>query len=1003
MAAPLSTSTSDQDSQWLSDISKLLYQPEDEMTTDNPSDLSATPRGTGLLQVPGNAVHNLGDITQGLGVAGTIVGSRMLETLPSVDDSGGITWGQSPLRLSDADEIGRTVDAVFKSYKDNYVDPLLEGRVGDIYNYAAKHPLDVGSDVLSLAPLGKASKLTGLLDKAGLAAGEKIGETGKMIAGKVEQFASKNEDLAPVIDRLKAKAEGYNIRKTRDEALMDDLKKTLPEMQRLYAAVPKEYRPLMRDILEGRHPEVLLNGYGRLPKEVNEFRQAVEMFTQKRLQQLKELGVVTEESAEADRFKPMLSEYLNTVRGAKNVDVNKLHPDQVAKLTEEVKAYTKQKGINPVYQMRGSSKQIGKILTDPLTTPEWLHKMMKGRAAGAPDAGIVDSIANMEKSIKQTKREIKNALTPQEASVWQQTLDHQEATLKALKQSQGDSKHFGREYERSLVNNEAVESDALKVAMASDIQTAQAYHTYKAFLESVAQKAIPMSKLTAKEQQLLAQGKLAVLDPANLFGQIQFGPKLLHDLFPEPMVVPKPVVDALSHLTNWKKGSFEKLLAGFANFARRYVLGYNILFPEKQQLQNWFMLGMTQFNGPRDTLLSFASYAMAHNQEIQKRIPAAFLAEQFAAEAAAPATKLGKVAQKAVDFIPDQTFMRAQIYDRYTRAAAAIYYGLKVSETDAKLGKIITGMVESGEAINRLEGVFNNPELYAKVAKQIETTLGDYSALKASQRAGIRSLLLWWLWYEHIVKFTASLTRTNPLKISLMRAITSVYPTLYQSDVPDGQLKEAGAIMLPDRANPQGKPYATMSGGFNPFTTVGELVEMTGQPWSDKKGVSTFLGASNPIFTIAAQIFGVNPQTMTGYRDPNLVSLGGRQYRPEDLRRGRLVEQNPRPEFLELLLRTFFPNPTRTTERIYEKMVSGGEPSQFTAFSANNSAPRKVFGAHGAPLEAGSLFDIIEQSIIGQRAFPVDTESARRMKLLEHKRLSQAYRAMMLQMGGSPY
>lgn len=945
---PLSTGAEDQDNQWLQDLGKLFIQPEAEIEPETGA-VNETPRGTGLLQIPGNAIQNIGDITQGLSVAGTVVGSRMLESFPSVGDDGSFQMGQSPVRLEDADEIGKVIDSVFNQYKQNYVDPLLEGRVGDIGKYAAKHPVDFGLDVLSLNPLVKGAKVGALADKLGFAkAAETVGDTGKMIAGKVEQFAMANEDLAPVIERLKAKAEGYNIRSQRDAALMEDLKQTLPEMQRLYAAVPKEYRPLMRDILEGRHPEVLLNGYGRLPAEVNQFREAVQAFTEKRLAQLRELGIVKDETAFADRFKPMLSEYLNTVKGAKNVDVNKLPKEQIATLIEEVSQYAKSKGINPVYQMRGSDSQIGKILTDPLTTPTWMHKLMKNRATGE--------------------------------------------TTEA----------FGREIERSLVNNEAVASDALKVSMASDIQTAQAYHTYKAFMETVAQKAIPMSKLTEKELKLLAEEKLAVFDPATFFGEADtFAVNTLKGVFPEAVAIPREVLQGLNHLTTWKKGSFERLLAGFANFARRYVLGYNLLFPEKQQLQNWFMLGMTQFNGPRDTMLSLLSYAMANDKNIQKYIPAALMAEQFGAEATTATTAIGK-ARKAFEAIPDATFARAQIYDRYTRAAAAIYYGLKVSETDAELGKIITGLVDSGEAINRLQKTFSTPEQYAKVAKQIETTLGDYSALKSSQRAGVRSVLLWWLWYEHIVKFTASLLDTNPLKMSLMHAITKVYPELYQQDVPEGQLREAGAIMIPGRTNAQGMPLATMSGGFNPFATVGELVEMTGQPFQ-AKAASSFLGASNPIFTIASFLFGINPQTGTGFRDPNLISLGGRQYRPEDVAMGRLIEQKPSPDKLEYIMRTFFPAPTRTAERIFEKIQSGGESSQFTAVAALNSAPRRKFGAHGAPLEAQSLFDIITQSIIGQRAFPIDTESARRQKLLEHKRLAQAYRAMMLQHGGSPY
>jgi hypothetical protein len=995
---PFQTGTQDQDnSQVFQDMAKFFIQPEDEMEP-NPSTPEATPRGTGLLQIPGNAVHNIADLTQGLGVAGSIVGARALEALPSISDSGDFQMGQSILRLSDADDIGRVVDATFNQYNENYIKPLLEGRLDDIYKYAARNPVDVGLDVLSVAgPAAKFTRAGELLDKTGLVKGIKDAGTG--LVGKVEKIVEGNADLAPHLERLKAKQEAYNIRSARDQALADDLKMTLPELQRAYAAVPKEYHPHMRNILEGSHPEVLLNGYTRLPKEVNAYRELLQGMTERRLEHLKQLGIVTDESATADRFKPMLSEYLNTVKGAKK-DVNALSKEEIQALTAEASEYAKSKGITPVYQMRGTDAQIGKIIADPLNPPEWLHRLMKNRTA-VTDPDVAIQKATLKRAIKHAKREAANALTLAEKRTWQASLAKHEAELKGLKQAD-DSHAFGLEMQRSLVQNEAVSSDALKVAMASEIQTAQAYHTYNAFLHAAADKAIPVSKLTPAEKQLIQSGKLAVFDPAEFFGQFEFGEKLLQDLFPEPVAVPKAVISALDHLRNWKRGSYEKLLAGFANFARRYVLGYNLLFPEKQQLQNWFMLGMTQFNGPRDTLLSFASYAMANNKEIQRILPAALMAEQFGAEAAAPGRSILGKASRAFEAIPDQTFARSQVYDRYTRAAAAIYYGLKVSEEDAQLGKILTGIVGNGEAINRLQNTFSHPEMVQRVAKQIEITLGDYSALKSSQRAGIRSCLLWWLWYEHIVKFTASLTQTNPMKLPLMRAITRTYPELFQADMEEGQLKEAGGVMVKDRFNPQGMPLATMSGGMNPFTTVGELVEMMGQPFS-AKAASSFLGASNPIFTIAAFAFGVNPQTGTGFRDPNMVSLGGRQYRPEDIALGRLVEQRPMPDKLEYLLKTFFPAPTRTAERLFEKYASGGEPSQFTSAITAHSAPRKAFGAHGAPLEAQSLFDTIAQSILGYRAVPIDTESARKQKLLEHKRLAQAYRAMMLQHGESPY
>ncbi len=84
---------------------------------------------------------------------------------------------------------------------------------------------------------------------------------------------------------------------------------------------------------------------------------------------------------------------------------------------------------------------------------------------------------------------------------------------------------------------------------------------------------------------------------------------------------------------------------------------------------------------------------------------------------------------------------------------------------------------------------------------------------------------------------------------------------------------------------------------------------------------------------------------------------------------------------------------------IAPKAMTGGESSQFTAVLGGNSAPRRAFGKDGEPIAAQSEFDIILQSILGQRALPVDIEASETMDDIEARRYQKALRAMELQLG----
>ena len=317
-----------------------------------------------------------------------------------------------------------------------------------------------------------------------------------------------------------------------------------------------------------------------------------------------------------------------------------------------------------------------------------------------------------------------------------------------------------------------------------------------------------------------------------------------------------------------------------------------------------------------------------------------------------------------------------------------------------ELRPTVTGLVTSGEAINRLKQVFGSAEATEKVAAQCLSVLGDYSHLTASNRALLRSTLLWWMWYEHIVKFTATLPAKAPIKLALMNATAEVMPEMFQQDVPDGGLKKAGAVRTSGES-PDGIPLYTLGGSLNPWTTISELMEMIEQPVEGNES-STVLGAVNPFFSIlAAQLFKFNPQTGREFRDPSTVGKDGKFYDPKDIKHGVLEEVHRAPNLIEYVARTVFPAPTRFLERLYAKMATGGEPSAFTALpglaGAGNPAPRTVYGPEGKPLTAASYADITKETLLGQRAFPLDPEAAERMNAMHPKKWQQVYRAMVLQ------
>lgn len=943
------TSTSDMsaDPSFVDQVKGMFWQ---ELPPSD--DYHEAPRGNGLLQIPGNVFRNAGDWGQGLATMGSIAGARMLET----------ATGQSPIRATDMDDLMNFAGSLINDYKTGYVDPIVQGRPQDIYNRLATRPLDVASDLMAVSPGLKAvARGTGLA-KAAEAVRMGASSSAAKLFGGVEQRVLASETVGPLAQKIKAAQLEKSIIGGAQQAVHHQFQLDEHLMDAAAKKVPLPERERLRGIVEGHDPMVFREGYSAVSKEAQEYMDVNRHITDDSQRRLQQMDNVTKDQLVRERWKPMLKEYFKAHYGiSEDVDLAKFSDRALNKLISEVMEYAKSKGIDPSYMPRMTAKNIKSILDNPGEVPEWLTTHMARRARALVEGLPFDEAPKTPFEIERTKFEA------------------------------------GAHYD----------GDPHQAAKARRLQVLQAHELLTRMMHAVLDAAQDIKGMTPEAVAAMdANQGLMRFSPRKFFGNLMHSPvattpfdaaQILTTFFPEEVFIPKPLGMAMGNISKWKVGTLEKIFQGFANFARRYVLGFNMLWPEKQFGQNLIMLGMFQFTGPKDALVSFASYALMRDAKIRALIPEWIKGESFAADAGTPLLggKLGKMHQgleKVVDF----TFTRGQFYDQLSRATAAVYYGLKLSER-AELAGPIKGMMSTGEAINRLEQVFSNAAWTEQVGKKVITVLGDYSRMAAKSRQTLRSMLLWWMWYEHIIKFAMALPDNAPIKTALLTAIAETHTRLREDaeGMPEG-LKQAGAVKLNDMENEQGVPLYTLGGSLNPFTTLTEMLEFVQQPVEGAES-STLLGATNPVFTLAsALLFGINPQTGRGFRDPRLVSVGGRQYKSEDLDNGLLQERTPRPLMaggLEYAARTFFPQPARLAERIFAKAATGGEPSQFTSVLSGEAAPRVVYDSGGEPLAAGSYLDIVKEAMLGQRAFPIDEDATIQNEGMDDYRMRKALRA----------
>lgn len=781
----------------------------------------------------------------------------------------------------------------------------------------------------------------------------KIAGKAASIAGKSEALAKAGETAKMLYGQLETKApaifEAIETART-DQQFFQPLRKelvdTLNNQERAaliesWKAVPAAEQGVMSRVLEGTLAQ-------KLSQQGQAFVDLYKPFVKRLGDRILSDGLVSAAEIEMARWIPAT---LQKFGGA----VNDYDPQTFARMVEAVKKELTAQGIDPAYVPWMSQKQVQSVLN---RAPWSISDRLTKAAIANKEAGQVVDQPGFAKARKGT----------------------------------GEGYH----------------DNPLELALARDTESWK----YHLFFRKLMDRAIQLGT-SADEFTKLPFEKQAGLVPFNLhefYKEVVGGvvekiadKETLAATLPEVVYMPRTVARALKNVRSGSSGP-AKFIQYANGFAKKYMLGLNPLFPEKNYLNNETMLFVSQWQGPQDIAKTVASHILAMNPEVRKAIPAHLLNEDVAGKLGSGAGMLPTPVGKVIDKLADKNLARAAKYDQLSRAKAIIYYALHLSE---KLGhkKLIGEICSAGDAINRIQGVANDSAAVVELSRRVNQVCGDYS--QVTMRTGWRKYasdsFMWYSWWEHATRFAFALPARNPYKTSIMNHLAQVAPVWFEDEAAPEYLRQAGAVRIQGKTNPQGLPEYVTASSLSPFGTVPELLQMIHAPFNEYAGDGAGLYSSvNPLFSVLyALIFHKNPQSLRDFSNPDLVKFQGRQYKPEDIAAGKqdIQEVHPVPNPIELVGRQTFSWPVRAAERIYTKATADAEPSQFTAPIAGQAAPKRVSSLGYEPMAADNWGDIALQIFLGFRAMPIDDQAEMMRQMYEPKQQQQMQRSYMRQFG----
>lgn len=935
-----------------------LAAPDPVAPTIGPA-AKAPERGSSFMDIPKNAWQDIADLGPAMRTTASVFAGRMYEGLTPM---GGFKPLIRPFPLSanepsDIQSIGNIGMEIGKQYKQNYWDPMVQGRATDIPKYWAQHPVTgFMSDALMFVPGLDAAGVTGAAAKgvsnAGKALKPGLATATNAAVKAVEAGADSQNAIVRGAAALGQKAIGERAKGPMMSPFQSILKTEgadfMQALKPLYAKIPnnlkssKEALGGVSDVqayAEGWHPNLMAGQ--PMPAEVQAYLAKAEEFNtvmRDRLSQIKDPA-----SMDQERWMPMV----RRLHADKYARIEDIPAQEVPQLLADTQAKAKQLGIEPVYS-------------------PWLQP-----------GTVAAHNANPAWDLGAKMGDIRGAATAKKGS--------------------------GKNLNPNHLDNLKVRWDEI----------GQFFHAKKTLLEQMIDAT---QNLSPELQQGLLDGTHATYDLTALKEQVvrlavpnatADEIKVAMQSVPDKVVLPKPEMMALESLANDKpllSGSLVSLSQAAASLQKRYLLGGNPFYPETQLGQNIFVLSMLQFNGLRDTMTTLAAWGLTMaNKTAREIVPFAIKGDPDFGQAGFKAIQEGLgLAQnnvpglrlagritagigRGIETAIDANQWRMATYDAVTRMMASNKLALELAYKDKKLGEMLRDVASVSRALVNMRAVYNDVSQMEKVAKTVIDQLGDFSSAANNGKFMklARQVFLWPTYFSYITKLAAKFPFQHPYKNMLLTRVQEANRVLYNDQRLPDYLQDAGTYLLPGQQTDQGQAVGINGGNLHPFGPVPELMKLY-LDLSDSSGQSSVLGMTTPLANFGL-IFATkkNPLTNRDFTDPRLVQSGREQYKPADVAKtfgqmqtdqpqDELKAQHPIPNPWEMLARSTFSYYTRGAETIFELMKSGGARSAFTSPLSNESAPRMTGPLKDTPLHPTPY--AVPDALLNYKTMPVDLE-----------------------------
>lgn len=931
-----------------------------------------TDRGSSFMDIPQNAWKDIADMGPAMRTTASLAAARMWEQSPM--------GGFKPLiralpvsknEPSDFESLGKIGVEIGKQYKQNYWDPMVQGRATDIPKYWAQHPVSgFMADALPFVPLADTVGIPGKIAQGAAALGAKaapiVGKATGAAVKAVEAGAESDNAIKQAAAAAGAAMIGNKAQKKLlspfQSVLKGDAANFMETLKPLYNQIPNGMKASRAELggvsdvqafAEGWHPSLLAGQ--PMPAQVQAYLAKAEDFNQimrDRIGGLKNAATLDDE-----RWMPMLRR-LNADKYARIEDI----PAQdIPRLLAETKAKAAQLGIDPKYS-------------------PWLKP---GQVAAHN--------ANHPWDLASKMGDVKSATTAKTSAGMNLNPSHLD-NLKVRWDEIGQYFHAKKTLLEQMIDANSTLPPEIQAGL---LNGTHATHDLTKLKEQVAKLAIPNA--TADEIKVAMQS------------------------VPDKVVLPKPDIMALENLANSKpllNGTLVKWSQTLASIQKRYLLGGNPFYPETQLGQNIFVLTMVQNNGLRDTMTTLAAWHMTlTNRAAWKIVPMSItgvpdfgqtgfkLIEEAAglAKNNVPGLRLaGKAVAsvgKGIETVIDANQWRMAVYDAVTRMIAANKLALEIAYKDKKMGVMLKDVGSVSRALVNMRKVYQNPAQLEQVGKQVIAQLGDFSsaANNGTFMKLARTLVMWPTYFKYITELAAKFPFQHPYKNLILQRVQEANRALWNDTRMPDYLQEGGTYILPNQQTDQGQAVAINGGSLHPFGPVPELMKLY-LDMSDSAGQSNVLGMMTPL-AILGQILATKKNPMTGrdYSDPRKVQSGREQYNPEDvakaagqLARGedqKLEPVHPIPNAWEMIARNTFSYYTRVSETVFEMMKSGGARSAFTSPITGESAPRMTGVLRDTPLHPPST--AIPDALLNYKTMPVDLEREAISRAMEPKRTGQ--------------